>query len=310
MKGSSAPRCPAGACRRLLPVALALLFLAGLGACGRSRGDGASAVAIIQNKGSDTMVNLAQAWAEAYKKARPDVEVEVSGGGSGVGIAALIKGAIHMANASREMKPKEVEQARKSTGKEPKEFIVGYDALAVIVHKDNPITEITFPQLAEIYAEDGRVTHWSQLGVRLPSGRDEIIRVSRQSSSGTYEFLRERVLNNKDFKLGSCDLNGSKEVVDLVASTPGAVAYTGMGYTTRAVRIVKVAKSEGAPAIFPTVETTLTRSYPIARSLQVYTLGEPEGAVKEYIDWMLSEAGQQILEESGYVPAVSRRRRS
>lgn len=249
------------------------------------------------------MVNLAQAWAEEYKRVAPNVSVEVSGGGSGVGIAALIRGTIDIANASRDMKPKEIEQARRNTGKEPKEFIVGYDALAVYVHKDNPLEEITEEQLAQIYAEGGTITKWSQLGVKVPGvSNDTIVRVSRQSSSGTYEFFREHVLQNHDFKNGSRDMNGSKEVVELVGSTPTAIGYSGMGYATPAVKMLKVAAKEGAPAYPPTVENTLNKNYPIARSLQVYTLGEPEGAVKTYIEWLLSDAGQKIVESTGYVP--------
>jgi phosphate transport system substrate-binding protein len=264
---------------------------------------GSQASATIQVKGSDTMVNLAQAWAEEYKQAAPGVSVEVSGGGSGVGIAALIKGTIDIANASRDMKPAEKEQATKNTGKEPKEFIVGYDALAIYVHKDNPLNEISAEQVADIYAENGKITKWSQLGVTLPGGKDDtIVRVSRQSSSGTYEFLREHVLKNKDFKNGSRDMNGSKEVVELVASTPTAIGYSGMGYATPAVKMLKVASQPGAAAVSPSIESTLNKSYPIARSLQVYTLGEPQDAVKAYITWMMSPAGQKIVERTGYVP--------
>lgn len=257
----------------------------------------------IQNKGSDTMVNVAQSWAETYHKVAADVNVEVSGGGSGVGIAALIRGTVHIANSSRDMKPSEIEQAKKNTGKEPVEFIVGYDALAVYVHKDNPLNEITFDQLASLYAEGGPVTKWSQLGVKVPGcDSDEIIRVSRQSSSGTYEFFREHVLANKDFKLGSRDMNGSKEVVELVANTPCAIGYSGMGYATEHVKMLKVAQKAGSPAVPPTVENTMNKSYPIARSLNIYTLGQPEGAIKTYIDWMKSDVGQKIVEDTGYVP--------
>jgi len=256
----------------------------------------------IQNKGSDTMVNVAQVWAEEYKKSHPAVEVEVSGGGSGVGIAALTKGMIDLANASRNMKKEEIEQAKKNTGKEPKEFIIGYDALAVYVNKDNPLDEITIEQLASIFAEDGKVTKWSEIGIKMPAGKDEIIRISRQSSSGTYEFFREHVLSKKDFKLGSRDMNGSKEVVELVASTVGAIGYSGMGYNEPGrVKMLKVS-SKGGAAVAPTVANTLDKSYPIARSLQVYTLGAPEGELKKYIDWILSDAGQQVVEKSGYVP--------
>lgn len=258
---------------------------------------------IIQNKGSDTMVNLAQAWAEAYKKVAPNVEVEVSGGGSGVGIAALIKGTVDIANSSRDLKPSEIEQAKKNTGKEPKEFTIGFDALAVYVHKDNPLNEITVEQLREIFAEGGKITKWSDLGVKIPGVNDDtIVRVSRQSSSGTYEFFREHVLNNRDFKLGSRDMNGSKEVVELVSTTPTAIGYSGMGYATPKVKMLKVAQKAGEPAYPPTVENVLNKHYPIARSLHLYTLGEPQGEVKKYIEWILSDEGQKIVEETGYVP--------
>ena len=274
--------------------------------CGKSESGGsgeAGSKATIQNKGSDTMVNLAQAWAEEYRKVVPDVNVEVSGGGSGVGIAALGKGTIDIANASRNMKPEEIETAKKNTGKAPKEFVVGYDALAIYVHKDNPLNEITLDQIAQIYAEGGAITKWADLGVTIPgSPKDEIVRVSRQSSSGTYEFLREHVLNKKDFKLGSRDMNGSKEVVELVASTPTAIGYSGMGYATAAVKMLKVKKAAADPAFEPNVANTLAKTYPIARSLLVYTLGEPQGPVKKYIDWMMSDAGQKVVEVTGYVP--------
>jgi phosphate transport system substrate-binding protein len=276
--------------------------------CGKRGGDtaGTGSSMTIQNKGSDTMVNLAQSWAEEYKKVVPDVDVEVSGGGSGVGIAALVKGTIDIANASRDMKAEEIEQAKKNTGKEPKRIIVGFDALAIYVHKDNPLNEITLEQIAQIYAEGGNITKWSDLGVKIPgAASDDIVRVSRQSSSGTYEFLREHVLNKKDFKLGSRDMNGSKEVVELVASTPTAIGYSGMGYATAAVKMLKVKKSADGPGVEPTVVNTLAKTYPIARSLEVYTLGEPQGAVKKYIDWILSDAGQKVVEATGYVPLAS-----
>ncbi len=281
------------------------LLLAGCGG-----GSGGSSSVCIQNKGSDTMVNVAQAWAEQYKRVAPGVDVEVSGGGSGVGIAALIRGTIDIANASRDMKPEEIEQAKKNTGKEPKKFIVGYDALAIYVHKDNPLAEISTEQLADIFAENGATIRWSQLGVTIPGGQDEIIRISRQSSSGTYEFFREHVLNKKDFKLGSRDMNGSKEVVELVASTPGAIGYSGMGYNEPGkVKMLRVAMRKGEPAIEPSVASTLSKKYPIARALEIYTLGEPAGEVKSYIDWIFTDAGQKIVEESGYVPLPAEARK-
>ncbi len=275
-----------------------LAFL--VSACGKSSGP---SMTTIQVRGSDTMVNVAQAWAEAYKAVAPSVGVEISGGGSGVGIAALEKGTIDIANASRNMKPEEIEQAKKNTGKTPKEFIIGFDGLAVYVHKDNPLNEISLEQLAEIFAEGGKVTRWNDLGIKIPGAEDDtIVRISRQSSSGTYEFFREHVLHNRDFRLGSRDMNGSKEVVELTGATRTAIGYSGMAYATPNVKMLKVAVKAGDPAYEPNVANTISKVYPLARSLQLYTLGEPEGEVKKYIDWILSPAGQKILEENGDVP--------
>lgn len=300
--------------KKVATLGAALVFCLLQSGCGNSddgskNSTGAAAKVTIQNKGSDTMVNLAQAWAEEYKKVAPDVSVEVSGGGSGVGIAALTKGTIDIANASRNMKPEEIEEAKKNTGKEPREIVVGYDGLAIYVHKDNPLNEITLDQIAQVYQEGGKISKWSELGVTIPgNSSDEIVRVSRQSNSGTYEFLREHVLNKKDFKLGSRDMNGSKEVVELVASTPTAIGYSGMGYATAGVKMLKVRKTAADPAFEPNNENTLAKTYPIARTLQVYTLGEPQGATKKYIEWILSDAGQKVVAASGYVPLPEAKR--
>ena len=287
----------------LLAALVASVSLAACGGGGSGQQAAKPANTVIQNKGSDTMVNVAQVWAEEYRKVAPDVEVEVSGGGSGVGIAALIRGTVDVANSSRDLKPSEAEQATKNTGKPPVGFTVGFDALAVYVHKDNPLNEITLAQLEDLYAEGGKTTRWSELGVKIPGVQDDtIVRVSRQSSSGTYEFFREHALGNKDFRLGSRDLNGSKEVVELVGSTPTAIGYSGMGYATGAVKMLKVAKAKGEPAVAPAVAAVHDKSYALARSLHLYTLGEPQGALKAYVDWILSEAGQKIVEDAGYVP--------
>lgn len=290
--------------RLCLAALVAMASPLGLVACGGGgQPGGGPARSVIQVKGSDTMVNVAQVWAEEYGKVAPDVAVEVSGGGSGVGLAALVRGTVDIANASRNIKPAEAEQAKRNTGKTPVEFVVGFDALAVYVHKDNPLSEITLEQLADVYAEGGKVAHWSELGVKIPGAADDtIVRVSRQSSSGTYEFFREHALGNKDFRLGSRDLNGSKEVVELVGGTPTAIGYSGMGYATPAVKMLKVVPKAGAPAVAPTVAAVHDKTYPMARSLNLYTLGEPQGAVKQYIDWILSDAGQKVVEDSGYVP--------
>ena len=259
---------------------------------------------IIQNSGSDTMVNVAQAWAEEYKNVAPSVSVEVSGGGSGTGIAALINGTVDIANCSREMHDDEIARAQQNTGKMPQEFLVGYDALAVYVHKDNPLNEISLEQLAAIYGEGGTITKWSQLGVTVPGCEsDEIIRVSRQSNSGTYEYFREAILGkSRDFALGSRDMNGSKDVVDLVAHTPCAIGYSGLGYHTPDVKMLSVSLKNGETSYPPSITTTLNKTYPIARPLFMYSLGEPTGAMHDYLTWIRSVEGQKVLADVGYVP--------
>lgn len=256
----------------------------------------------LRVRGSDTMLILAQAWAEAYAQVDRWVAVEVSGGGSGQGIAALVKGAIDMANCSRNVKPEEQAQALTSTGRAPREFTVGYDALAVFVHRDNPLEEITIAQLAEIYRAGGTIATWTRLGTRLPAGRERIVVVNRQSSSGTYEFFRDHVLGKRDFALGSLDMNGSKEVVDLIESTPGAIGYSGMAFATHGVKMLRVRSEAGQPAWAPTLANVLSKRYPISRSLLVYTLGTPRPAVQRYLDWVKSPAGQRIVSDAGYVP--------
>jgi phosphate transport system substrate-binding protein len=283
-----------------VPAALFALTLGLVVGCKR---DKTPEKTIIQNTGSDTMVNLAQAWAEEYAAVVPSVSVEVSGGGSGTGIAALINGTVDIANCSRKVEAKEIEEAKKNSGKDPLEFMVGYDAMAIYVHKGNPMEQITLEQLADIYGENSAVTKWSQLGVKMPAEADEIMRVSRQSNSGTYHYFREAVLGKgRDMKLGSRDMHGSKDVVELVSKTPGAIGYSGMGYSTGEVKKLKVAKKKGEPAFDANVENTLNHSYPIARPLYMYTLGTPSGAVKAYMDWVHAEPGQKIVAESGYVP--------
>ena len=268
-------------------------------------GTGPGQQVAIQNIGSDTMVNLAQAWAEDYAKVDPTVSVEVSGGGSGVGVAALINGTAEIANSSRKLEPEEVEKAKQKNGQEPKEFLVGYDGLAIYVHKDNPMTEITMDDLAEIYREGGKINTWADLGVKdIPGVKSpEIIRVSRQNNSGTYHYFRETVVGKKnDFKPGSMDMNGSKDVVELVGKTPGSIGYSGLGYANASVKIIKVSKKKGDPAITPSIGTVLDKTYPISRPMFMYTPGEPTGAVKKYLDWILSDPGQKLVESTGYVP--------
>lgn len=271
--------------------------------CGVGCGSGHRAGTVLLNRGSDTMINVAQAWAEEYATVAPDVSVEVAGGGSGVGIAALIDGTVEMANSSRPMKPAERAAARAARGADPLQTVAGYDALVVYVHRDNPLDALTLAQIEEIYAEGGTVSRWSDLGIRhTRCPRDTVIRISRQSSSGTYDFFREIALRQRDFKLGTLELNGSKEVVELVAHTPCAIGYSGMGYAIPGVKMLSIAREAGRPAVAPTPEATLDESYPIARPLYIYTIGEPAGTTRDYIEWILSPGGQSIVAAVGYVP--------
>lgn len=277
-----------------------ILAVLSLTACGGGEG---SSRTLLQNKGSDTLVNVAQAWAEQYAKVDPSVVVAVTGGGSGTGLSALINGSVDIANASRKMKPEEVALAG-NNGVTPKQFIVGYDALAVFIHPDNPADAFTFAQLAEIYGEGGDVDSWSQLGISVPGcSSDEIVRVSRQNSSGTYVYFKEAILGENDYKLGSRDMAGSSEVVKLVENTPCAIGYSGLAYATERVKMPCVSSAEDSDCVLPSVATAIDFSYPIARPLFMYTNGEPQGATKEYMDWVLSDEGQCILQKKGYAPA-------
>ena len=266
---------------------------------------------LIQNKGSDTLVNVAQAWAEEYPKVNPNITVAVSGGGSGTGIAAMINGTVDIANASRSMKDKEMKKA-KEMGQDPVEHVVGYDALAVFLHKDNPMDELSYNQLGKIFGRGGDFTKWSDLGVSVPGcGSDEIVVVSRQNNSGTYAYFKKAVLKSAakagviskgSFRQGTLDMHGSKDVVDLVEKTPCAIGYSGLAYATDHLKLACIAKANGESCVNPSVATASDRSYPIARPLFMYTNGKPQGAIKEYMDWILSDAGQCILKKKGYAP--------
>ncbi|MDI6774665.1 MAG: phosphate ABC transporter substrate-binding protein [Verrucomicrobiota bacterium] len=288
----------------LLVLATALTVgLAAAGCGGKPRAQAAKKF-VIANGGSDTMVNLAQMWSEEYHKVNPNVSIEVAGGGSGVGIRDLIQGIVAIANCSRDMTEAEKAQARKNTGKDPVEWVVGYDGIAIYAHKDSPVEQLTIEELAGIYGEGGKIANWSQLGVNLKAadGSDKIVRVSRQNSSGTYAYFRENVLDKKDFKLGSKDMSGSKDVVELVSRTKCAIGYSGMGYATEGVKMIKLAAKNGDEGCVPSVENVAVGKYPLSRSLLLYTLGRPEGDVKAYLEWALSPAGQKIVKEAGYIP--------
>ncbi len=257
----------------------------------------------IQNKGSDTLVNVSQAWAEAYQNVDPEVAVAVSGGGSGTGIAALINGTVDVANASRKMKSKEMDMARKA-GVKPTEHVVGYDALAVYLNAANPASELTLQQLREIYGRGGKASKWTDLGLNVPGCKNQqIVVVSRQNNSGTYVYFKKAVLGKKGkYRQGTLDMHGSKDVVDLVEKTPCAIGYSGLAYATDHLKLACISAGDGRPCVRPSPATASDRSYPIARPLFMYTNGAPQTHIKAYMDWVMSDTGQCIIKEKGYAP--------
>ena len=275
--------------------------------CGKPRNQSAGGEAtnpgdriVIQNKGSDTLVNVAQAWAEAYKDVNPSVAIAVTGGGSGTGISSMINGTVDIANASRAMKSKEVDSA-KANGQSPIMHVVGYDALAVYLHPSNPIDAMTLDQLRSIYAEGGTAETWSDLGVSIegcPS--DEIVRISRQNNSGTYAYFKKAVIAKGEYKLGSRDMHGSKDVVELVENTPCAIGYSGLAYANEHIKMPCIQSNAEGACVVPSVATAADGTYAIARPLLMYTSGEPTGAIKQYMDWILSSVGQCIILDKGY----------
>lgn len=258
----------------------------------------------IRVKGSDTMVQLATAWAEAYREVKPNVKVNVNGGGTGTGIAALQNDTTDICNASREMKPDERAKVKQIAGKDAAEFVVAYDALAVYAHPSNPITGISVDELREIWAEDGTLTSWEQIN---PALTGKIVLFGRQNNSGTYDYFREHICGKKDgkqreFRGGISEMNGSAEVVENVARTPHGLGYSGMGYKTAGVKWLLISSKKGEPGVEPGAEVARSRKYPISRKLYLYTAGEPTGEIKAYIVWILSPAGQKIVEQEGFVP--------
>lgn len=258
----------------------------------------------IQNKGSDSMVIAAIEWAEQFREVRSDLGVAVGGGGTGYGFAGLINHTVEIANATRRMKESELRLARE-LGFEPFATVVGYDAPAFVIHENNPLEQLTFEQIAQMYGEGGTIESWKQLGVEVPGCADGVIvRVSRQESSGTHEYLRQTILGRTmDYKLGSRDMQGSKDVVELVAATPCAIGYTGLAYAPPTeVRMPCLAVDPDGPCGEPSMQSAVDDTYPIARPLIMYTRERPQGAVAEYIQWVLSDEGQCILREVGYAP--------
>ncbi len=264
--------------------------------CGRSPGgEGGGRSKTLTLKGSDTMVILGQRWAEAYMKKTPGVSVQVTGGGSGTGIAALINGGTDVCQASRPMKDKEREQAKARHGKDVKEIPVALDGLAIYVHPSSPLRDISLPQLKGIYT--GKTRTWKELG----GGDDRIVAYSRENNSGTYVFFKEHVLNNDDFAAEVQTLPGTAAIVNAVSKDTKSIGYGGIAFGS-GVRAVPARKDDASEPVAATLENVQSRKYPLARELYFYTLGEPAGEVKAFIDWVLSGAGQKVCEEVGYYP--------
>jgi phosphate transport system substrate-binding protein len=258
---------------------------------------------LIENKGSDTIVNLALAWAEYYQKLYPDVRISVTGGGSGTGIAALINGTVDIANASRKIKIEEL-QAAQANGTEPMEFIIARDAIAVIVNPNNPINELTLQQISDIYS--GKINNWSEIG----GDNRPIVRLSRETNSGTHVYFLENVIrmgNEQNLTLFSTNtlLMPSSEGISVeIRQNPNAIGYDGLGYVTDDLKVIAVAENEGGEYILPSADTVNNGQYPIARNLYMYTNGEPKGLVKAYLDWIFSSEAQPIVTELGFVPRI------
>ena len=260
-----------------------------------------SSAAYIENKGSDTMVNLALAWAERYQEIHPGMRLSVTGGGSGTGLAALINGTVDLANASRAIKSEEMKLASEK-GHQTQEFIVAKDAIAIIVNPENPINELTLQQLSMIYR--GEINNWSEIG-----GEDRpIVRLSRETNSGTHVYFLETVIRLSDdndktiFSADTLLLPSSEGIISEVRDNPNAIGYDGLGYIVPEVKMLSIARDASGPYIQPSAETVISGIYPIARDLYIYTQGIPSGAVLDYLNWILSAEAQEIVSELGFVP--------
>lgn len=255
----------------------------------------------IQIKGSDTMVNLGQAWAEEFNKKHPGVNVAVTGGGSGTGIAALISATADIAECSRTMKEKEIEKA-KQNGISPVEFMAALDGLAVIAHPDNPVSRLTINQLADIFTR--KIKNWKELGGdNLP-----IVILSREVNSGTHVYFKEHVLRKgnekgrEEFSPMALLMPSSQAIADEISQNPNAIGYYGMGYISPKQKVISVALDAESEYFEPTFENVRGNTYPISRPLLLYTRGEPEGVIKEFIDFVFSKEGQEIVTKADFIP--------
>ncbi|MDD4644777.1 MAG: PstS family phosphate ABC transporter substrate-binding protein [Bacteroidales bacterium] len=246
-------------------------------------------------KGSDTVLPLSQAESESYSKKSPGASISVTGGGSGVGLAAIISGTTDIAQSSRKMKMDEKLKMQEA-GKAFKEVIIAYDALAVIVNPANPVSQLTREQLEGIFT--GKITNWKEVG-----GADQkIVAYSRETSSGTYEFFKEHVLNKKNFGTNALLMPATGAIVQSVSQTKGAVGYVGLAYLEKNIKALKVSYDKGKTYVAPSVATAMDKSYPVTRPLYYYYLTSIEKTVSPFITYVLSPEGQKIVEQTGYVP--------
>lgn len=258
---------------------------------------------MIENKGSDTIVNLALAWAEAYQNVQPDVRISVTGGGSGTGIASLINGTVDIANASRSIKQEEIANAE-SNGINPVEFVIARDAIAIIVNLENPIDQLSIDQLSDIYS--GKIDNWSEVG-----GEDRpIVRLSRETNSGTHVYFLEQVLRKGDkndktlFSTNTLLMPSSEGISAEIRQNPNAIGYDGLGYVTEDMKVIAVSLDADGPFIFPSADSVNNQEYPIARDLYMYTGEEPSGEILEYLNWIRATEAQAIVKELGFVPII------
>jgi phosphate transport system substrate-binding protein len=262
---------------------------------GSSGSDGTPARETLTMKGSDTMVQVGQRWAELYMKAHPETTIQVTGGGSGNGIAALIDGTTQICQASRPMKDAEKEALKTKRMLDAVEIPVALDALAIYVHKDNPIKSLTLEQAGKIFR--GEITNWKDVG----GSAGNIVLYGRESSSGTYVYFKEHVLGNKDFPEKYQALPGTGAVVDAVAKDKAGVGYGGIGYATD-LKTLSIAKDANSMPIEPSMANVHNNTYPISRQLFWYMAGTPTGAAKALQDWVLSPEGQKVVEDQGFYP--------
>jgi phosphate transport system substrate-binding protein len=254
-----------------------------------------AATKTITIKGSDTMIILAQRWAETYMAAHPDATLQVTGGGSGVGISALINGTTDICNASRPMKNSERDKLKARFNSLGVEIPVARDGITLYVNDGNPVSELSLDQIKAIYL--GEITNWKVLG-----GPDtKIILYGRENSSGTYVYFRDNVLKGADFSPLTQTLPGTAAVVNAVSKDKNGIGYGGAAYA-KGIKVVKVRKDASSPAYVPTIETIKAGEYPISRYLYMYTRNKPSGDMKKFIDWVLSGDGQSIVSQVGYFP--------